>query len=747
MSAAVRNSVWERKTTFVWLPLLLVAAFLVRSIGFELVFLDDGSLVYGSPDAFYHARRVFFTFTHFPSFLIRDPCINFPDGAVITHPPLHDWGVAAIARLFGSDAMTFARTSAWLPVLFGMLTLLPIHRIGRRLGGAGIGLGAAAIYTFMPIAIRYTRVGEIDHHAAAALLGAMLLALYVALLDEDESPGDVRSRFVMLGFARAGILLVWSGSLLYLVPGEIALLLAGVFRRRRALLIGQAASSAATFLLILPFVLLIGDPAGGHFATTELSRFHLLALTGSGLLCGGWLFAEQRLASTSVAVRACVLAAVTGGIAGIMLLIPDLRDALASGLSFLGKSDGYTESVIEQLPLFHEQGAIARAAGERRMGFYAYLISLVPLIYARRPERTSLRPATLLLFAWSLLFGYLAIEQVRYAHDYAAAGCVGFALILGWLRQQAISRGLNPRIASAAALALGVALFTPAIRLQLIPSARDTLQYLAAPPSPLDRGLYTISGTQLRFAQSVAAVTPAAGCEDATATPAYGILTHPSLGHALHHVAQRATPADPFGPYIGRENFSAVQRFLTTDSESEAISIARQLSTPYVVTAQMERVEKPARIHERLQWEDGSAQPGLAHLAHFRLVTEGPVGGTPLAAGFASTYERAIPYKLFEVVEGALIEVPAEPGSWVFASLPLTSDAGRRFVFEAAVLSGSDGLARLRVPYATSGSSRTRAGGRYRVRTDDRTWRVAVDEVEIVEGRTVSLLRAESSVR
>ena len=82
----------------------------------------------------------------------------------------------------------------------------------------------------------------------------------------------------------------------------------------------------------------------------------------------------------------------------------------------------------------------------------------------------------------------------------------------------------------------------------------------------------SIGGTQLRFAEAVRAVTPESpGCDTSDEVPRYGILAHPAIGHVLHYVAHRATPADPLGPYIGRENFQRVLRFHRVESEFEAL--------------------------------------------------------------------------------------------------------------------------------------------------------------------------------
>ena len=55
-------------------------------------------------------------------------------------------------------------------------------------------------------------------------------------------------------------------------------------------------------------------------------------------------------------------------------------------------------------------------------------------------------------------------------------------------------------------------------------------------------------------------------------------------------------------------------------------------------------------------------------LQHFRLVAEGPDEGIPYGAVYASVPSDAVPYKLFEVVRGAPLEVEAPVGASVAAS-------------------------------------------------------------------------------
>jgi hypothetical protein len=142
-------------------------------------------------------------------------------------------------------------------------------------------------------------------------------------------------------------------------------------------------------------------------------------------------------------------------------------------------------------------------------------------------------------------------------------------------------------------------------------------------------------------------------------------------------------------------------------------------------------------VAARLQRHDG-AGPGR-RLRHFRLVTEGPAGGRPLGDlfGFPRPAD-VVPYKLFEIVPGAVLEVRGAPGAPVLASVEVRTPTGRRFEYEAQASVADDGVARLRVPYATAASATpTRALGPWRVAVDGAEFAVDVSEADVLEGRSV----------
>lgn len=725
-------------------------AVLARSLDYERVLLSDDEIVFAAGDAFYHARRALYSFLQFPDLLLFDPCINYPAGARIPHPPLLDWVTAGIARLFGDEIRTFERVAAWVPVLLTSATVIPIAALGRRVATASVGLLAAAIYALLPICVNYGQLGNFDHHAPAGLLGACLVLLYAKALDfgteEQSSLYRVMAGLVLL---RVAMMLTWSGSLLYLLPGDAALLLVAVWTRNRVLVTALAFSTGVTALIAWPIVASLGRGDSSPFIAVELSLFHVLIYGCCALLC-----AAHRLIGAwrpPVSARASVLrlTALALPIAGLSLAVPGVFTGLGTALEFLRASDGYTETVVEQLPIFWGYGSFSFSIAHTRMGWFVYLMPLVPIALFRQRQRARESFIGWFLAGWSLLFGFLAVGQVRYVHDFAPVGGVGFALLLVGVADTLAARGIWPATRGALAACLAAGLLVPTLSGFYGPLAGLAWQGMRGELDAVDRALLSVSGTQLRFAQLVNRSTDASGrCEpDGENAPAYGVLAHVGLGHALHYSGLRATPADPFGPYIGRENFAAVQEFNETTNEGRASQIMVQLSARYVVTAADSIPRSAESMAYRLHNNDGSFDTGSPQLGRFRLVTEGPVGGLAMSQMFGDERETLAPYKLFEFVPGATIELRAKPRTQMTVALPLKTPSGRRFVYRAASRADGEGRARLRVPYANSlgrprsklneRPDRVEALGPYQVQLGERRFRVHISEEEIQRGATI----------
>jgi len=720
-------------------------ALLTRALDIAQVFgANDGVFLYIA-DSAYHARRALFTFTNFPEVLQRDPYIAYPDGAVVPMPPLYDWTVGAVARVFGDSVSVFERVAAWVSPVFGALTVIPVYTMGRIVGGHRVGLGSAAIFAVLPASTGFARIGDVDSHAAVACLAAVYLALVMAL----ARPNSRRRQLVVLCGAlvlvRVAMLLSWSGSLLYLGLAESVILLAGLLAGRVDLFTGQAVGCVAAAAVVSAWVGVAPVPIGGPFSTTTLSWIHVLFLVYFALVAGGLALIRDVWRRGGLALRlgcAAVLAATAAGC--LVLLVPDLVESLARGLSFLSKSDDWAETVPEQNLLFRPQHGFARAAVWRAhvdYGFLAYAIPLTPLAalaFARDPR---VRVPAVCLACWTAVLSVLALAQLRFGSDFAPVGSVGFGLLLAGLGHW-IQRRLPARAARALVVCAGVALLWPALASVHLPKVPAALAYLRDPTSepagPTLPGVRTLT----RFLRTVGAVTPeTSGYFDPEIRPEYGILCWPPHANVLNYAARRASPASAFGPYLDREKLRATLRFYFVHSEQQAVGLAEQLDIRYAVTFDREDGDPHVFTH-RLHRTDGSAVGAWSHVERLRLVIEQPPGGTHLPTFFPSRKVKAdtIPFKLFEIVKGAVLEVHSAPGARVDAEVWLTTPTERRFPYRATAIADTNGVARLRVAYATQTEGPTRSEGPYRIRTRDVELRAPVSDADVREG---TVLRVE----
>ena len=723
--------------------LLVLLAVAARCLDFSLVFPGDGRVWLDPFDGLYRVRRALFTLDRFPALLRFDPYLGFPAGSPVPAPPLYDWLLGAAAHALGNGVATLEVVAAWTAPLLAGLSVLPIAAAGRCVGSPGLGLAAATIFALLPVAVNFARLGDADHHAAVSLLGALWLAQTLAVA--RDGPGRRQGwRWAWLTLTRVALVLTWSGSLLSVAIADGVLLALGL-GCGGPLLAAQAASLAASALVLVPFA--AAERAGGAplLSATTFSWLHVLALAGLAA-CAGALAAGERLRPTGGARERIVRAAALGALAlGALLAVPALRAALAPAVAFLGREDRWGAANVEQRPLFPwlARGPVARGRPATALyGSFAYLIPLVPLAAlaaARDPRRR--RPA-LALAGWTAAFGGLALSQVRFGSDYAASGAIGFALLLDTARA-ALARRLpatraGERLAAAAAGAAGAALLWPALAAYEFPALRRAISYARVPALASAVVARSGNGSLRRFAETVRAVARDPVAErDPFARPSFGILAPPDLGYALFYYGRRATPACNAGPYVDPALYEAALALTAGDSEASAVAIARRLAARFVLTQDHEALAPPS-IGFRLQREAGSAVGELPHLAHFRLVAEGPPDGRPLATRFRGRPPRdAPPYRLFEVVAGARIDAPGEPGAVVEAELALASPLGRTLAWRALARVGPDGWAHLRVPHPTHAGTPVHALGPYRIRSAGRELRAQVSEAEVRAGAVV----------
>jgi len=711
-----------------WAALGVAAlALVVRALPLSTVF-HAGHVVFAPADAMYHVRRSFYTFDQWPAVLLFDHYVNHPGGAPIPWSPLPDVLAGSLAVLVASDEYGFETVLAWWPALIGALGALPIYFVAREIASRGVALGAGALYALLPVSVAYGRVGNPDHHVSTAAVGACLLLLCVKLAARDRDRRSLVWLAGLLALARAALLLTWHGSLLYLAVVESTLLGIAVFGQRREVHAVHAASALGTLLLIGPVLATFPTPLLGLYSSIALSRLHLIAVTGAGVVAlACWWHGSRSPRPPGVTSRLGVAAVAGLAFLAVVLSLPGPREGIAPALRFLTMTDAAGATTVEQFSLFSLFGRTTEHVASGTWGLYAYLLPFCPLFLLLWARRRPPAP-TLVVAFWAAAFGFLALGQLRYGNDAAAAACVGFAVggaqLAAWLRQ---SFRLPRAAAGVAVSLLAVALYAAPIRTFYAPWAVRTAAKLTGIGGEERWPLRTTGWPVHQFLKAVRAVTPeTSGYTDPAVRPEYGIVAPANLGHALQWVARRPTPTDPFWEYIGPENWRRSSDLLTSLDEAQAVLLAQALRARYVVVA---AGRSRGRLQDRLFRDDGLRRPGQVAYRRFRLVTEGPRGAGAIEPtvgliGGAAFEESLVPYKLFEVVAGARLEIPAPPGSRVEASLTVRTPAGREFLYQTAARTPAEGVALLRVPYSNEpAGSRP---GEYAVTTAPR-WEITID--------------------
>jgi dolichyl-phosphooligosaccharide-protein glycotransferase len=706
-----------------------VVALVMRSTDLPQVFAADGGAYLDIHDSAYHARVALYDFVNFPSALHFDPWMAYPDGALVPNPFLFDWTVAGTARLFGSSRRHFEWTAAWASPVLATLAALVVFAMGRLLGGSGLGLAAAAIFAVSPPSLHHSQVGDLDHHAAVAFLGALLLWGSLELARTPAQRGRTFVAAALVGLAQVAMVLTWSGSLLYLGLCEGALLLTAIFENRRELLWAQSAGALGAAALCALYIASVPNSIGAPFTTTTLSWFHVVALSLAGTTAALLAVALSRSRKRSAAQRLVTGLAIGAALSVAALAVPAVREGLLPSFSFLASADEWAAANPEQQHLYGSGGALAN------FGLMAYLLPLTvlgPVLLMREEARRGLG---ICLLCWTTVLGALAVLQIRFLNDFVPAASLVLALLA---RHGSEWLGAHVQV-PAARLAVGAA-----IGVLLLPGWQDAdifkralAQALGEKPVETER--MDARRTLTVFAQMLREATPeTADLDQPGAKPSYGVLAPASFGHTLHYYARRATPANNFGPYLDLEKFRAARRFYNAHDEAEAIAIAEQLRTRYVMSYARELADRELFIFS-LHAHDRPVGGGYAE--RLRLIVEGPANGMVFAEYFPSGQmpEETIPYKLFEVVRGAVLEARGGPGTELRAEIEVASNLGRRFVVSASTHADAAGVARLRVPYATALISNlpTKAIGPYRVRFGAAEAEAHVSEADVNEGRVV----------
>jgi asparagine N-glycosylation enzyme membrane subunit Stt3 len=429
--------------TAVVLALLVFLAFFLRTYFVYGPSVDNGYLLSGGSDSYYHQRVIDYA-TSTGHHLTFDPMLNYPVSLVNARPPLYDWSVAVSgtiwATITGSSVADGTGFSLVLSTaVWGALTIIPVFMIGRSAFGKKAGMAAALLFAIMPAHIQRSVFSDADHDAMVlffVVFGFYFLLESLKSINGDKwvaswkSPKAIKEGValyfrsnqssviyaLLAGVCIAAVAFIWTG-FMYVLIIVLAYLLVQIFINRFKNI--DSFGAVMTISLMLGLALLLAAPmyAELHFWGTW---FDVPAMLFIAALIVGLFFTVTRDYPWTLAIPVFVVIAVIS-MAGLAIFAPHIFEAIITGQGYLVKSKLYSTISEAQAPSFSDLAM--------SFGVLTFWFALVGLAWAaiKIPKNTS--PYFIFVTVWVGAAIYMAASAGRFVFNAAPV----FAISAGWI--------------------------------------------------------------------------------------------------------------------------------------------------------------------------------------------------------------------------------------------------------------------------------------------------------------------------
>lgn len=632
---AAQGSANSLRTGIISLTVLIAVAFLMRMLSYASL-TADGGITFTGYDEFYHMRRILYTVSNFPSSLNFDTYINYPHGFEVGWPPFFDLLGATLALVLGagqSDTHTVEFAGAILPVLLGVLTIIPVYVVGASVFDRRTGLVGAFAFAVMPAHIYVSRFGTVDHHVAEVFLSTIAYALFIlALKTADENKLSLNSlknfssdknliRSLVLSVA-SGLffslfIYTWVGApafisfiVLYALVQTTLDLKAG--KESDYVFICSAATIFAALLFTIP--LSAGEVRQGlEMSAMYLSWFQvvyvLIMLVGVFILWSFSAYVSKRDLNWKYYPGVLILVLISG-IVFLRIFSVEYYTFIAEGLRFFSGKGEYISTIAEAVPLFLTgQGKFTFSAVLGSFGL-TFLTALAGLfLFALELKNEKSKSSDIFFLLWTLFYAYLALSQRRFTYLFAVnvsifTSYIVWTLIDSLNFEGEVKKLIKPRkeakTDSEPVLHKGKkSALKEKSKARKVPASNSKTpeaDYFKLITGVALIAVVFVPSIWICAAYATDAVSVGPEWQDSlewlktstpetsyylepSQTPEYGVLSWWDYGNWIIYVGQRPAVSNNF--QTGVEDSS---RFFITDSEKEAKTIVEKLNVKYVIT-------------------------------------------------------------------------------------------------------------------------------------------------------------------
>jgi dolichyl-diphosphooligosaccharide--protein glycosyltransferase len=427
-----------------------LVAFLMRMISYSAA-TANGSINLMGYDSFYHMRRILYTTFNFPHPLNFDSYINYPAGFEVGWPPFFDFLGALLAKVLGGGnpgLYTTEFAGALLPVLLGVLTIIPLYIAATAIFDRKTALLGALVFAVIPAHIYVSRFGAVDHHVAETLLSTSAYACFILALKwarkgslsltSFKNISSDKKLIKSLAFAGASglffalLIYTWIGALVFVSFIVLYAFIQTIIdlkaeKNSDYLLICSTVALLATLLFTIPLSAGALRP-GLEMSAMYLSWFQVFyvfsMLVGTLILWGFSLYISKKGLNWKYYPAVLILISV----AGLLFLRTFSAGSYAfviEGMNFfLGKGE-YISTISEALPIFlTSEGKLTFSLilGSLGLCFLTALGGFFLLGLEWRGEKS--KPEGVFFLLWSVFFAYLMLSQRRFSYLFAVNAAI-----------------------------------------------------------------------------------------------------------------------------------------------------------------------------------------------------------------------------------------------------------------------------------------------------------------------------------
>lgn len=364
-------------------------------------------------DCYYQLRRLVYFLENFPKTLTFDPLADWPTGSNVDWPDGFIYIVGLPLKLFGlNDFKSLEIGACVVMILLGLLTTLFIYFLAKRLLKDRImALLVLLISSTNFLLIRFSCLGEVDHHILEALFPCVMILLSFKAFEDKKTWAAV-----VLGLTMT--LFLWVSSSSIFVIGVFFVLYAFIFAAHSNYKLLLYVLTAFT-ISFLPLVWYYYRQFDGLRLITHPSLFHLSLIYLLAALSYA-VFQFRRVSLWIIFVIVCVLVICSYFNTPSVLVAP-----LRWAISYVFGHEGALQSVSEAAPIFMDFDDLNLGFMHSNFGYFVYLLPLV-WVQLFRLKKMDIE-SRVLIISLSML-AIPAVSQKRFCHIMMAL----FLVYLGW---------------------------------------------------------------------------------------------------------------------------------------------------------------------------------------------------------------------------------------------------------------------------------------------------------------------------